>query len=68
MLNVFNETSRQYMFADFFTRGGNPQVNEMLMRDLGMSSEYEHIKHARELHMKAAVKQQNEMFNKFFGN
>jgi hypothetical protein len=67
MLNAFNETGRQYMFVDFFTRGGDPRMNEMMMKDLGLSTEYEHVKHARELHTKAAAKQQNEMLNRFFG-
>ena len=66
MLNIFNETSRKYAFAEFLTRGGNPELNKRMMQDLGMSDEYNHIEHTRELHRSAAAKQQQEFFNKFF--
>jgi hypothetical protein len=64
---LHDENMRKHMFADHFTRGGNPKMNERMMKDLGMSDEYNHVKHARDLQQKAGAKRQSEMFNKFFG-
>ena len=70
-LNIFNETSRRHFFADYFTRGMNPEMAKRMMSDLGMKEEHAHVEHARKIQTTAVAKQQQhlhqQLFQQYFG-